>query len=138
MAWRLRSGTVNTVPFGAGAAISAGESVYQASNEVIKTDGSSETTATIVGVAMNAAADANATIDVILFNDDQVWEIDCTNNTSASQRLENHIMTNGATVANSDTEAASTAAIVRMIEDVGAASDKKALFRVNYIGSTAI
>lgn len=61
----------------------------------------------------------------ILHGPQQLWIVDCTNNTAANQLNKAHAMTDATAVANTSTHEGSTAGVFVAISTVGAAADKK-------------
>src|SRR3990167_9717586 len=103
--------------------------VTYASDRVDPVTDSVGTTVNLIGVAAETIASTATDIDVILVNQSQIWEIDCTSNTAANQVLNRHGMTDSLTVANTSSDTATTLGVVLMLASVGAAADNKALFK---------
>ena len=79
----------------------------------------------VAGVVLNTPAAADLYCDVTLLQPGQVWEYDCTSNTSTAMLGKLNDLTNATTVANSTTISTATTAFVRNLEAVGATTDKK-------------
>lgn len=81
----------------------------------------------LAGVVMNTPAAADTYADVILPVPGQLWEYDCTSNTSSAMLGKLNDLTNSTTVANSTTISTAQTAFVRNIATVGATGDRKML-----------
>jgi hypothetical protein len=142
MAFQLLSGTetFRDVPTAATTTITKDELLYWAANDGAKPcDGSNETVENLVGVAQEAVTTTGtaSTVRVMLLRDDQLWKVDTTNDMAATMLWENHLMTDGGNINNNATEDTSTNAVVKILETLGATTDKKAVARINYVGNSA-
>ena len=86
------------------------------------------TTGYIEGISKSAVTEASGTsirINYIPFVTGQEVIVDCTSETGANQLFKRHVMTDGATVANTSTDITTSLGIFVATELKGAASDKK-------------
>ena len=86
------------------------------------------TTGSIEGISKTAVATAGGTsisINYIPFVTGQEVIVDCTSNTSSDQLFKRHVLTDGATVANTSTDITTSLGIFMATQVKGAASDKK-------------
>ena len=100
-----------------------------ASDRVDPATSTTGTTITNIGVAAETIASTGTEIDVILLNPSQIWEIDCAADTAANQVLNRHSMSTSLVVDNTGTDISTTLGIWLMLARVGAAGDRKALFK---------
>ena len=100
---------------------------------------SSAATTTLRAVAQTplTSTGSASSVEAIFISPVQLWEIDCTSNTASNQLWKRHALTDGVTVNNSSSEATGTTGVAEMVAIVGAASDKKALFRLHASAVTA-
>lgn len=113
--------------------------MIDASNNGLIPATSSVATTTLRAVAQTPLTSVGSvsSVEAILVNPLQLWEIDCTNNTATNQLWKRHAMTDGVAVNNSSSEATGTTGVAEMVAIVGAAADKKALFRLHSAVVTA-
>jgi len=126
-------------PIVASTAFAQGDVCYRSSSVLNPCDGSTETTISVFGVCQETSGSgSDADVLVTPITQGTLWLIDCTNDTAANQLLKTHLLTDAATLANSSTEDATSAAVTFMHEIVGAGSDKKAIvefIRINGVTS---
>lgn len=85
--------------------------------------------AVYVGATVTTASSSPANLDVIpvLNGPQQLWIVDCTNNTAADQLYKGQLLTNSGTVANTSTAIIINTGIFIPIAIIGVATDKKLL-----------
>lgn len=95
--------------------------------ELKEATGSAGTTLNIQAVSTKTETSASSTprIEAIPLRSGALFVCDCTNNTAADQLNKRHLMTDGRTVKNTNTDVATTLSVFYAISTVGAASDKK-------------
>lgn len=108
--------------------------VTYASDRVDPVTSSVGTTVNLIGVAAQTIASTATVIEVILLHPGQIWEMDCTSDTASNQVLNRHGMTDSLNVANTSSDTATTLGIALMLSTVGAAGDRKALFKLLAVG----
>ena len=115
------------LPVTAGVAIATGD-ILAISGNVVARATSSSTVHTVVGVAANTITTDDALIKVIPFVQGQIWEVDMTSNTHATnQTLESYALTDHVAVANDSTDVTGATGVFLLLRPVGAVADKKAL-----------
>ena len=87
---------------------------------------SSATQTSIFGIAQDYAQGASDTmVRVIPIQADQLWEADCTTNTSTIFVFKRHALTNDLTLANTDYDQSGQVGVFLAVNIRGAAADKK-------------
>jgi len=81
----------------------------------------------VAGVVQNTPAATDTYCDVLLLTPGQVFEYDCTSNTSTAMLGKVNDLTDSTTVANSTTISTASTGFVRNIGIVGGSTDKKML-----------
>jgi hypothetical protein len=122
----------------AGTAIAEGD-VLDISGNVLQRATASSTIHTLAAVAAETISTTATTIRVIpiIGNETQIWEFDTTNNSATTQRYENAILTDHATLNNTDTTVTGPTGIFTIMFPVGAASAKKVLGHFNRLQVTS-
>ncbi len=142
MAFKLVSGPGDDFAFEA--TVTAGTAIQQ--GEVLATNGNvlerataTSTIHTVFAVAAESISTAATKIKVIpiIPNMQQVWQCDTTNDTATTQRFESNILTDSATLNNTDTTVSGPTGIFTSIGFSGAVGDRKAIGFFNKLGVTS-
>jgi hypothetical protein len=122
----------------AGVAIAKGD-VLAVNGNVLERATASSTVHSVFGVAGETISTADTKIKVIPIvpNAQQIWKCDTTNNTASTQRYENAVLTDQATLNNTDSTVTGPTGIFTMLDFAGAAADKKAVGHFNKLSVTS-
>lgn len=125
-----------SLPTSGSTAFTRGALVYitYASDRVDPATSSAGSTVNLVGVAAQTIASTATFLEVILINQGQIWEMDCTAATASNQLLNRQVLTDSLTVNNTSSDTATTLGIALQLANVGATADNKALFKFLVVG----
>lgn len=140
MGFKLVGGQPDSFDFeatvSAGTAIAAGD-LLDISGNVLQRATSSSTIHTILAVASETISTTATKIKVKLIQPGQIWEAPVTNNTASTQLYESMVLTDHATVNNTDSDVTGPTGVFTCLALVGAASDKKILGEFTRLQSTS-
>lgn len=120
----------------AGTAIAAGD-LLDFNGNVLQRATSSSTIHTVFGVAAETITTTATRIKVIPLVDGQIWEVDATNNAATTQLYEGMILTDHATVNNTDTTVTGPTAVFTMIGYAGATTAKRLIGQLHHLHPTS-
>lgn len=144
MAFKLISGPGDDFQFEAtvasGTAIQQGDALDKigASNVLQRATATStiHTIFAIAGESISATATKIKCIPII-GSMQQIWEVATTNNTATTQRYQNAILTDTATLNNTGSDVTGPTGIFTMLDFAGVVADKKATGFFNKLGATS-
>lgn len=122
----------------AGVAIQEGD-ILDKSGNVLQRATSSSTIHTIFGVAGESISAAATLIKVIpiLNGPQQIWELSTTNNEATTMRYETNVLTDHATLNNTDSDVTGPTGVFTQTGFSGLTTDKKAIGFFNRLGATS-